>query len=112
MYLRAAEQMIHEAAHDEVMIDGQILLPPSAAAKELWLQWLARYAPTDLAQLSRATLSLLQADAASERGLQWLTRLMHLVYGPPHASAALEPTRLPSSAASDTYTAPAAFTAK
>ena len=59
----------------------RIFTAPSATAKEAWLHWLQRYSPTDLVALTRGTIALLQADAASKRGFASLRCLLLAVHG-------------------------------
>jgi hypothetical protein len=82
MHRRAAETMLHELAHAPVDRDGKSL-PPTAAAKELWLHWVQWHAPHDVVALARATLGVLKLDHmfASERGFDELTRLLPALYG-------------------------------
>ena len=72
MCTRAAEVMLHKAAHVETT---------ASPDKELWLQWLQRYAPTNLGARAHATLSVLLADGTSECGFEELMRLVRALHG-------------------------------
>ena len=90
MYVRAAEKMVHEAAHEFVTVDG-VHVPPSAAAKEAWLMWVRAYAPSNVHVLADATIGLLQADGASEMGFSELIRLLNTLHGTPDALVLVAP---------------------
>ena len=97
MHFRAAEGALYQLAHTSMAAAAAATesgpssgthpsgrpppgVTPSLAAKEVWLQWLVRHAPTDLPTVARAVVGVLLVDASSEGGFVELCRLVPMLH--------------------------------
>ena len=72
MHMRLAENALYDVIGTAS--------PVSMAARELWLHWLQRHAPSDISAIAGATCELLAEYVGSERGFHELGRLLSVIY--------------------------------